>query len=344
MLPVLFILQLINAACLLLDELLFPHYRRLQLKRPVFVLGVPRSGTTHTHHLLAHDARFTTVALWEALFAPSIVQRHLFRALARLDRRCGSLAARALRAIERRLQGALADVHPTGLSAPEEDFLLLLPWLDCFLLALLFPDCAWLWEQARADDRRHPQRTHLLMQRYQRLLQRHVFFHGPQRQLLSKNASFAGIACALAEQFPDSLIVVCERDAPMAARSQLRSLADVRRRFHVDRACPDFQERLLDLLHFYYRNLDRLGESLPARRCVRLPLWHLSRQPRLAMQMLYEQLSLGSPAALDAVLARIESEQPARPATRVPTAGSEAAADRQFHRFQPWRHVPENRL
>lgn len=341
---VLAIAQLFNATGLLLDELLFRRYRQVRLRRPVFILGVPRSGTTHTHHLLSTNPRFTTVTLWEALLAPSISQRQILTRLARLDRRLGGGVAGVLARIERRLQKSLDSVHPTGLYAPEEDFLLLMSSLDCFLLVLAFPECDWLWHLARGDDVRHRQQARRAMRRYRRLLQRHVYFHGEHRQLLSKNASFAGLAQTLADEFRGSVFIVCERDAQIAVRSQLRSLADVRQQFFIDRVCPEFESNLLETLHFYYRNLDVLKQALPAQRCVSLPLWQLSQQPRQAMQSIHEQLSLGSSEALNEVVDALEESQPARPGTREPAQPTVPGGQGPFDRFQPWRHAPERRL
>lgn len=343
-LPLLAAIQLCNASGLLLDELLFRGYRQQRLRRPVFILGVPRSGTTHTHHVLSVDKRFTTVTLWEALFAPSVSQRYLVAGLACLDCRMGGPGARLLRMLERRLQGSLKEVHPTGLGSPEEDFLLLLSSLDCFLLVLAFPECDWLWQLAQGDRESHKRDTGRVMKRYRSLLQRHAHFHGSHLQLLSKNASFAGLGQTLAETFPDCVLIVCERDAVLAARSQLRSLAAVRQQLFTDRVCPDFEACLLDTLHGYYRNLDHLKRRLPSERWVSLPLWRLSRQPRQAMLSIYEQLSLGSIEPLEGVLCALEAAEPARPGTHEPSGKAVIATARPFERFEPWRHIPENRL
>ena len=85
--PLFLLVQAINGLGLLLDYLLFPDFRRVQVREPLFVVGVPRSGTTFLHRLLAMDERFTTTALWELLFATSITQRYFWTGVARLDKR-----------------------------------------------------------------------------------------------------------------------------------------------------------------------------------------------------------------------------------------------------------------
>ncbi len=336
--------QLLNAAALLLDELFFRRYRKVALHRPVFILGVPRSGTTYTHHLLSSDTRFTTVRLWEALFAPSITQRQVLTRLARLDACLGGYMGRLLSSVEQRLQSSMDGIHPTGLHCPEEDFLLLMSSLDCFLLVLAFPDSHWLWNLAQGDRESDRNQTDMVMKRYRRLLQRHACFHGAQLQILSKNASFAGLAKGLADEFPDSVFIICERDAPLAVRSQLRSLSTARQQLSTDRVCPVFESRLLETLHFYYRNLDSLKELLPAERCASVALFELSRQPRQSMQKLLQQLSLASSSALDETLSTLESSDPVRPGTTESGQRQHGVEQALLERFQAWRHAPEKRL
>ena len=81
--------QAINGFCLLLDEIIFPGYHDMAVTDPVFIVGFPRSGTTYIHRLMATDDQFTTIRLWEILFAPSISQKKIFQALGRLDRKLG---------------------------------------------------------------------------------------------------------------------------------------------------------------------------------------------------------------------------------------------------------------
>ncbi|MBA4367501.1 MAG: hypothetical protein C0403_07665, partial [Desulfobacterium sp.] len=85
-----FFLELINWTCLFLDEIFFPGYRRVAVLNPVFVVGFPRSGTTYLHRLLNSDyEQFTSLKLWEILFAPSILQKKFFRILGKIDRMIG---------------------------------------------------------------------------------------------------------------------------------------------------------------------------------------------------------------------------------------------------------------
>jgi omega-hydroxy-beta-dihydromenaquinone-9 sulfotransferase len=67
---------------LLLDHLLFPKFRRVNIKNPVFIIGHPRSGTTFIHHLFTQTDEMAAFKAWHILF-PSIFQRILLRPLIR---------------------------------------------------------------------------------------------------------------------------------------------------------------------------------------------------------------------------------------------------------------------
>ncbi len=225
-LPAAFLLFAVHGLCLALDNLLFPAYRRQSLKKPVFVAGVPRSGTTFLHRRLAEDSSFTTTATWELLLAPSVLQRRLVSVMGRLDNALGDPVARLLTRMVGAGNSHVEAVHEVALDAAEEDYLALLPAAGCFFALLAFPQSEGL--RRLGDLSRLPRRRQQrLLNHYHRLLQRHVYVHG-SRQLLSKNAAFASWLPFLAERYPDGVFVVCLRQPQTALSSQLSSLAEAR--------------------------------------------------------------------------------------------------------------------
>jgi hypothetical protein len=65
---------------MLLDHILFPQFRRVKVKNPVFIIGHPRSGTTFVHQLFNRTDEMAGFHAWHILF-PSIAQRILLRPL-----------------------------------------------------------------------------------------------------------------------------------------------------------------------------------------------------------------------------------------------------------------------
>jgi hypothetical protein len=298
--PLFLLAQTFHWLCLLLDELLFPAYRRVEIEAPLFVVGIPRSGTTFLHRVLARDARFTTPALWELVLAPSIVQRKAVRALAAMDRWIGRPLGRLVGLIESRVFRALDQVHPVTLDAPEEDYFALLPAFACFLLVVPFPAHPAVWELARFDELPAPTRRRV-MTFYRRMLQRHVFVHGP-RTVLSKNPSFSPMIVSLREEFPDSRVVFCVRDPVKAAPSLVSSLRGGGALFGYDVTAPAITERFLGMLRYYTEHaLDTLPHW-PADTRAFLPMRELTGDVRNTVAGLYERFGWSLDPAFRAAL------------------------------------------
>jgi hypothetical protein len=257
--------QLLHWLGLLLDEILYRGYRDLPVERPVFIVGPPRSGTTHLHQVLSLDEQYTTFSTWECLFGLSVSARRLCLGLAAVDRAVGRPLARLSGWLGRRLFAGMDDVHPLSLAAPEEDFLALMPLAACFLLAVPFPDADWLWRTARCDDELWPAERQRLMKYYRSCIQKHLYVHGKDKVFLSKNASFAGTGEALLQTFPDAVLLICTRDPLSVVPSQLSSLAPARGLCGYPDPDRAFRGQMIDLLRHYYLHLADTLERHPDR-------------------------------------------------------------------------------
>lgn len=346
-LPVFGLLQASHLLGCVVDEIAFRRYRKLEVRRPVFVLGVPRSGTTFTHRLLARTSNVTTFSTWECLFAPTIAERYFWLGVGRLDRVLGRPLGRLIDVLQRFLAARFDEVHPIRLEAPEEDFFVLLPILCCFLLVLPFPDAKWLWQMAQFDSRVSPEERTAVLGWYRRCLQKHLFVHGADKILLSKNASFAGMAGSLADAFPDSRLVLCERDSVAVIRSQFSALEAGMAAFGIREARSDFRIKLLNTLEYYYSNLARVRRQVDADRRFDLKLWDLSNAPRRVVDSLLTHFDLVATDELESALVEYET----RPA-KARAARSSAERDlsrwgiqpQDLARFTEWRHDRELRI
>ncbi|MEX0448719.1 sulfotransferase [Spiribacter sp. 221] len=296
-----------------LDELFFRGYRRVAVQQPVFILGVPRSGTTALHEALAEDHQFTTQRTWECLLAPSITHRHLWRGLARADRRLGRPLRRLAGWLNRRWLAPLTDAHPMSLHAPEEDYLSLLPQLSAFILVVAFPDSDRLWRLGRGDIALADDERRRLMGQYRRVIQRHLYFHGTERTYLAKNASHATLAASLLEAFPDARVVACLRDPAEVVSSQLSSLGPGLRALHGPIHQDELTRRMLAQLQFGYRNLLSVLPARAGDRSVFLPLGAQRQGLAEAIREVYAHLGLPLGTAfaerLDALDARARTHR-----------------------------------
>ena len=263
--PLFCALQLLHWIGFALDEVFFRGWRRVEVRQPLFVLGPPRSGTTHLHHVLSLDEKTTTFRTWECLFGLSVTGRMLLLGLGRLDRLLGRPFGRAGAWCGRRLLAGMDDVHPFALDAPEEDFLALMPVMQCFILVVAFPRADWLWRTARLDESGDRREREALMRFYKACVQKHMYVFGRDRRFLSKNASFSGMAESLLQAFPDARIVTTTRDPKQTVPSQLSAIEPGLRAAGFDQVPVDFRDRLVGLLRFYYLHLERLAREHPER-------------------------------------------------------------------------------
>ncbi|NEX21524.1 sulfotransferase [Thiorhodococcus mannitoliphagus] len=290
--PLFAVVQLLHWAGFLLDEILFPAYRRVEVRAPLFVLGVPRSGTTHLHRVLAEDEQYTTFSTWECFFALSVTARRFWLGVGWLDAKVGRPLGRLLNWSEGKLLGGMAEVHRMSLGDPEEDYFALMPALACFILVLPFAHSDFVWHMGTFDRDMPEGERQRLMHFYHRALQRHLYVHGPDKRLLSKNAAFAPLAHALRDRFPDARFMICLREPTRTIPSQLSSIESGIRFFDALSQAPDLRSRLTEQLGFYYRNLDQAFSTTPENRCVWVTMSTLKKDLGAAIGRIYNQLEL----------------------------------------------------
>jgi hypothetical protein len=199
---------------LLLDNALFRGFRQTEVRRPVFIVGNPRSGTTFLHRLMALDReQFTTMLMWQILFAPSITQRKLVSALAAVDRALGGPVQRLQSAIEGQWQEEVA-MHAISLSAPEEDDYLLLHIFSALTTGL----SAGVLEEAIPytyfDTALPAADRHRIMGFYRRCVQRHLFASRGAEGVhyLAKNPALCPKLATVWEHFPQAKVVYLVRN------------------------------------------------------------------------------------------------------------------------------------
>lgn len=303
LIPAYWLLNLLHLAGFLLDEILFPEYRHIAVEKPLFILGIPRSGTTHLQRVLAKDPQFTCIRTWEVLLAPSVTERYLYRFLGRLL----SPLKRFTAGIRRRLFGAMDDVHYLGLLEAEEDFFLL-AWINqCFLTALLCPDVERYWHLARFSSDISPARQRRILRYYRFCLQKHLLFHGVDKRYLCKNPSFTSLLPALLDAFPNGRFIACIRPPEQVVASQLSSLRPAMTLLGSGKPAADTQNRLLEMLKHYYALLGR-HQSNP--RLSLLPMATLQSNVVDAVQQLYHAHTLKMDASF------VETLQETREADR----------------------------
>lgn len=295
--PLFVTLQALHWLGFLLDELLFRGYRKVAVQRPVFIVGPPRSGTTLLQRTLARDPGFTTFKTWECLFAPSISERYIWRALARLLTPLAPLVHRHRPAFLRQLDR----IHATGLAEPEEDNLVLLPIFATLLMFVFLPARSLLTELTFFDRLVPADRRRVITEFYYRCVQKHLYFHGPEKRFLSKNPTYTAMVESLAGQFPGARFVVCTR-APVETTPSVLSLLATALDMAGRDMTPQFRDEVLALQHFYYSHLRQALPGVDPQAPV-IAMISLKQQLPETLESLYRNLGQPMMPEFRAVLA-----------------------------------------
>jgi hypothetical protein len=189
-----------------LDHIFFPAFRRQEIRRPVFIIAPPRSGTTFLQKLLAQNREaFAPVLMYQTIF-PSIFIQKIILGIGSLGRNPDSLLGLLVTWFERRFFGGWDNMHKMRLAQPEEDDGFFVYTFVTEAIYLLFPYVRLLWGAGFADDLPPAQRRRV-MRYYRSCLQRHLYLHGKNKILLSKATQLSGSVNSLRAEFPDARVI-----------------------------------------------------------------------------------------------------------------------------------------
>lgn len=298
--PLFLLMQAANRLCFLLDEILYPGFRDIAVRRPLFILGFPRSGTTHLHRLIAADNTFTALRLWEIMFAPAIVQKRLFLALGRLDRKMGGPLHRLALALEDWMFADARPMHAISHFAPEEDEMVLLHIFASAFQTFLFPfdDMAAF---AHFDTALPEPQRRRIMAFYRDCIKRHLYVFGPEKYYVSKNPAFSCKVRSLYQAFPDARVICMVRNPLAAVPSAISWMSYNLRSFHTLQQPYATAWLLASIGHWYTYPL----ETLPA---FPQATWSIERYDELVsdpagmIRRLYAHFGYPVSASLAAVL------------------------------------------
>jgi len=302
-LPFFLLAQAAHRLALALDNVFFPAFRTVEVRDPVFIVGIHRSGTTYFHHLLSEDTEnFTSFRLWELLFAPSILERKFWFAVGAVDRLLGAWGRKALVAIEDRLLKDLRVIHQTGLFEPEEDELVLVPYFASAFLLLPFPFPEKLWALTRFDVDVPLAEQDRVMRHYKQCVQRHLYVHGSDKRFLSKNPLFSAKIEAIRRTFPDARVICNVRQPYEAIPSCISLMSFYWSSFDNDPQGSRLRDMTLAMTDFFYRHPIQRLPRWPRNRHAFLKYDRLIAAPGDAVLELYARLDIPLTPAFDAYL------------------------------------------
>jgi omega-hydroxy-beta-dihydromenaquinone-9 sulfotransferase len=291
-----------------LDHVLFPGFRRQPIIRPVFIVAPPRSGTTLTQKLMSLDEeRFVHVKLYQTIL-PSVWHQRCVDGVVWLDGHTGRMLSRLIGWMEKTFFGGWDDMHKLRLNQPEEDDGFFVYSFVTEAIYLLFPHVDELWEAGFPDalpakDRRK------LMKYYRSCLQRHLYANGPGKTLLSKATQSSGAVESLREAFPDARFITIIRHPYQSVASHVSVFYPVWRAHSPDIAKDSPVSKAYARLALrWYQHLFEFGMKMPPSQYYCMDYRDLTRDPREALQKLYNhfgwQMAEAYRARLEAATAR----------------------------------------
>ena len=182
----------------IIDYLCFSKIRKGKIKRPILIVGNPRSGTTFLHHYLTKNNLGTGSQLWQMIY-PSVVLQKIIRPFLPLLEKISPTKHHS------------TDAHKTSLQSVEtDDVSILFRYLDGFFLYGFLLS----WHQDNLFDWVDPNKRDTSKRDFDWLesMWIKVLISNKQDQIIGKLFSISANMPKFLERFPDSKILYMIRD------------------------------------------------------------------------------------------------------------------------------------
>src|ERR1043166_5771583 len=237
--------DLIRTLCLRLfmqrDRKEYQSIVRQEIREPLFIVGLPRSGTTLLHTLLALDPDHRVPVTWEVMTPSPPTRANEKRRIQRAISSCNCFNW---------LAPTFHHVHPVGADLPQECVSLMAPTFmsDQFDAMYYVPSYrTWFFRQ----DLRPAYKYH------RRFLQ-HLQFRRSARRWILKAPTHMFALPSLLAVYPDALFVQTHR-APLDAMASVSSLITILRRVFSDAVDPLTVCR--EAIDYWSETLDRFSQE-----------------------------------------------------------------------------------
>lgn len=289
----------------LIDELLFPAYRRMELKDPIFIISNPRSGTTYLHRLFCLDEeRYTYTLMYHTIFT-SITLIKMIEAIRWLDKRIGRPLGGLRRLIDKYVFGGWEKIHPTGLTQSEEDEgMFIFPMISTAICLI----CPFMQEfkYLTVPDRMSAYTRKRLQKFYESSFRRFAYATGRDRYILSKNVNSIGRIKTVLEIMPNAKVVYLIRD-PRKTVPSFVSMFRAPWSLHspeLEKTGPEHRA-LGQIAIDFYKYFEEVRPTLIQENLFVVPYTDLVKQPKKTVLSIYDHFKL--PQSPD-FLERLETE------------------------------------
>ena len=275
------------------DRKAYPSVVRQEIREPLFIVGLPRSGTTVLHTLLAVDPEHRVPLTWEVMTPSPPTRDDEKRRIQRAISSCNCFNW---------LAPTFRHVHPVGAELPQECVSLMAPTFmsDQFDAMYYVPSYrSWFFRQ----DLRSAYEYH------RRFLQHLQVRRNAQRWVLKAPTHMFALPTLMAV-YPDALFVQTHR-APLDAMASVSSLITILRRVFSDAVDPltvcreaiDYWSKTLDR---FLQERDRLAEH----RICDINYTEIGRDPLAAVRRIYAHFGWSLSQKIEERMRRALASQP----------------------------------
>lgn len=279
-----------------------PSYADVPIERPVFVVGLPRTGTTALHRLLAADVRHQGLELWLTEFPQPRPPRETWA-----DNPVFS-GINAAYAEHQVTNPEFMGIHYMDAASVEECWRLLRQSgtsISFESLAHVPRYSAWLAQQDWKDAyARHKQNLQL------------IGLHEPEKRWVLKNPSHLVALDAIMAVYPDALIVNMRRDPITSIASACSLSAEATAGWSTTFVGPLIGSTQLEMLSRSWRSFTEARRSWPADQFLDVDYRDFVGDPVGTVKGVYDAFRLGWDASTEAAVRAIDDESrqgPRRP-------------------------------
>jgi len=253
------------------DRQLYPNIARQEIREPVFIVGLPRSGTSLLHRLLSADPEHRCPLMWEVRAPSPPTRAHEKRRIQRATQSCNFFNW---------LVPTFRYAHAIGAEVPQECVSLMTPTFlsDQFDAMYYVPSYrAWFFRQ----DLRPAYEYH------RRFLQQLQFRQAAHRWILKAPTHMFAMP-ALLSVYPDALFVQTHR-TPVDSMASVSSLVTILRSAFSDAVDSVTVSR--EAIHYWSETMKKFlpeRDRLPNNRICDVQYDQIRREPIGAVRQIYE--------------------------------------------------------
>jgi Sulfotransferase family len=296
--------QLCNRLLIAHERTAHPAIAREIVRQPLFIVGLPRTGTTLLHTLLAADPVHRAPLTWEVMEPAACNEKARYRQIRRVEKNMSWL---------KWLAPDFCRVHATGARLPQECVSLMSPSFlsDQFDTMFNIPAYrSWFLRQDFSPA----------YQFHRRFLQHLQHGSQPRRWILKAPAHMFALP-ALLSVYPEAIFVQAHRP-PLQAIASVSSLITILRRIFSDKV--DAREVAAEALRYWSETLNRFmrqRDRLLGARVCDLFYHDIQRDPLAAVARIYDHFGWTLSRETELRMRHALNQQPAEL--------------RSFHRYDP---------